>query len=112
MQNNAPQHDHDQDVGSDLQFTSQTKRNNADGTWVSGTLCGHRFEALVFAGHALNPDWEIGDSRITKLWLQRLADQEEVYNWDRGEDHPPADKTAAAIVQFPCDGLAEATYGE
>ena len=54
----------------------------------------------------------IGDSRISKLWIQRLADKKQVYNWDRGIDQVPANATVAAIVSFLCDGLAESTYGK
>lgn len=102
----------DLDLGQDLVITNTTRRANANGTWVSGTIHGHRFEALVFPEHASNPEYEIGDSRISKLWLQRLADKKEVYNWDRGLDHGPADKTAAAIIDFLAAGLAEHTFGE
>lgn len=100
----------DLDLGHDLQFT-KTFRRKVGGTWVCGTLHGHRFEALVFPEHAENPDYEIDDSRISKLWLQRQADKRQVYNWDRGADVPPADAVAAAIVDFLCAGLAEHTYG-
>jgi hypothetical protein len=102
----------DLDLGFDLEITSTTRRNAGSGTWVCGTICGHRFEALVFPEHAENPDYEIDDSRISKLWLQRQADKVNVYNWDRGMDIPAADKTAQAIVDFLCAGLAEHTYGQ
>lgn len=36
------------DVGDDLKITKTQRRKSAGGTWVSGTLNGHRFEALVF----------------------------------------------------------------
>jgi hypothetical protein len=98
------------ELGEDLQITKTTRRNAGNGTWVSGTLNGHRFDALVFPEHAEVADWEIGDSRISKLWLQRIADGVEVFNWDRGADRPAADETAAAIVDFLCDGLAEHIY--
>jgi hypothetical protein len=98
------------DVGEDLQITKTTRRNAGNGTWVSGTLNGHRFDALVFPEHAEVAEWEIGDSRISKLWLQRIADNAEVFNWDRGADRPAADETAAAIVDFLCAGLAEHIY--
>jgi hypothetical protein len=100
----------DLDLGHDLRIT-KTMRRQVGGTWVCGTLHGHRFEALVFPEHAEVPDYEIGDSRISKLWLQRIDDRGTVYNWDRGRDIDPADWIAAAIVDFLCAGLAEHTYG-
>ena len=104
--------DDDLDLGHDLMITQTTRRYAGAGTWVCGTLHGHRFEALVFPEHAQNPSYEIDDSRISKLWLQRQSDNVTVYNWDRGADIEPADKVAAAIVDFLCCGLAEHTYAE
>ena len=100
------------DLGDDLQITTTTRRYAGAGTWACGTIHGHRFDALVFPEHAENPDYEIDDSRISKLWLQRQADTVTVYNWDRGLDIPAADPTAAAIVDFLCAGLAEHTYAK
>lgn len=102
----------DLDIGDDLVITKTTRRASGGGTWVCGKLNGHCFDALVFPEHADNPEWEIGESRISKLWVQRRADKKTVYNWDRGLDQPPADETARAIVDFLCAGLAEHTYGE
>jgi len=76
----------DLDVGHDLEIATTTRRAAGNGTWVCGTLSGHRFDALVFPEHAANPEWEIGDSRISKLWVQRFADKRTVFNWDRGAD--------------------------
>ena len=101
----------DLDLGFDLTITETERRTCGLGMWVSGTLHGHGFQALVFPGHATNPEHEIGDSRISKLWVQRLADKTQVYNWDRGADQQPADTIAAAIVDFLCAGLAESTFG-
>ena len=100
----------DLDVGHDLEITKTTRRAAGAGTWVSGTLSGHRFEALVFPDHAANPEWEIGESRISKLWIQRLADKREVYSWDRGADVPAADHLVACIVDFLARGLADHIY--
>jgi hypothetical protein len=98
------------DVGHDLEITKTTRRASGGGTWVCGTLSGHRFDALVFPEHADCPDWEIGDSRISKLFIQRLADKREVFNWDRGPDVPAADQTVACIVDFLAGGLADHIY--
>jgi hypothetical protein len=56
---------------------------------VIGTIAGHRFQALVFPEHAECHEYELGESRISKLWLQRLADKQEVANFDRGWDRQP-----------------------
>src|SRR4051794_12757516 len=99
------------DLGDDLVLDPPDRdRRQMGGTWVCGTIHGHAFQALVFPAHASNPDHEIDDSRISKLWLQRLADRRVVYNWDRGLDRPPVDRTATAIVDFLAAGLAESTY--
>ncbi len=102
--------DDDLDVGHDLEITKTTRRASGGGTWVCGTLSGHRFDALVFPEHAANPEWEIGESRISKLWIQRLADKREVFNWDRGADVPAADHLTACIVDFLAGGLADHVY--
>jgi hypothetical protein len=65
---------------------------------------------LVFPEHAENREWEIGDSRISKLWPKRLADDRTVFNWDRGADVPALDTAAAAIVDFLAGGLADVVY--
>ena len=100
----------DLDVGFDFEITKTTRRAAGAGTWVIGTTSGHRFEALVFPEHADNPDWEIGESRISKLWIRRLADKQTVFNWDRGADVPAADQLVASIVDFLAGGLADHIY--
>jgi hypothetical protein len=102
----APMTDPADELGDDLTITRTTRRAAGAGTWVIGRLAGHRFEALVFPEHADNPAWEIGDSRISKLWVQRLADRVVVFNWDRGPDVPAADAASQAVVDFLAAGLA------
>ena len=102
----------DLDVAHDLEITKTTRRAAGAGTWVSGTMSGHRFEALVFPEHADNPEWEIGESRISKLWIQRIADKRTVFNWDRGADVPAADHITECIVDFLASGLADFVYAE
>lgn len=109
MNANANQPD---DLGHDLTLTQTTRRAAGAGRWARGLVGGYRFDALVFPEHADNPDYEIGDSRISKLWVQRLADRVTVYNWDRGLDVPAVDATVQQIVDFLSAGLAECVYGE
>jgi hypothetical protein len=80
--------------GDDLTFTRQVLRSMVGGTWVIGLVAGHRFQALIFEERADDPAWELGASRISKLWVQRLADRAVVFNWDRGIDVPAQDARA------------------
>jgi hypothetical protein len=97
----------DLDIGDDLTITKTTRRSAGVGTWVRGRMNGHRFDALVFREHAENSDFELDESRISKLWVQRLADKTEVANFDRGWDVRPTTDEAAAIVDFLAAGLAD-----
>ena len=103
--------EHDLDIGDDLEITKTTRRAAGAGIWVTGELNGHSFSALVFPEHAECPEYELDDSRISKLWLRREADKQTVCNFDRGWDIRPTTKTAAAIADFLAAGLAEHTYG-
>lgn len=103
---------HAQDIGDDLDITKVTKRTSAPGTWVDGTLAGHRFNALVFPEHAEIADYELGQSKISKLWVQRISDKKVVFHWDRGLDLKADDATVAAIVDFLCAGLADYVFAE
>ncbi len=98
------------DLGDDLEITEITRQAAGTGTWVRGTLDGFRFEALVFPAHADDPAWELGQSQISKLWVKRLADQQTVFNWDRGQDIPAADEATHAVVDFLAAGLADLVY--
>lgn len=98
------------DMGDDLVITKITRRAAGAGTWVIGTIAGHRFNALVFAEHAECPEYELCDSRISKLWLQNLADEKTATNFDRGWDILPTTKVAQAIVDFLAAGLADHIY--
>jgi hypothetical protein len=103
---------HEFDMGDDLEITKVTRRTSGSGTWVSGTIAGYRFDALVFPEHAENPEWELGDSRISKLWIARLKNKETVFNWDRGLDMPPASPKTQAVVDFLRAGLADHIYAQ
>lgn len=100
----------DLDLGDDLEITKITRRAAGAGTWVIGTIAGHKFNALVFPEHAECPEYELEDSRISKLWVQRIEDRRTVLNFDRGWDVQPADDTAAAIMDFLAAGLADHIY--
>ncbi len=98
------------DLGDDLKITKTTRRAAGSGTWVCGTIAGHRFDALVFPEHAEREEYELAKSRISKLWLQRLDDKQTVFNWDRGLDVDATTDLARAIVDFLAAGLADLAY--
>lgn len=99
------------DLLDSLDITKIERRTSAGGAWVVGTMGGHCFNALVFVEHAECSEYELDDSRISKLWVQRLADRATVFNWDRGADVEPATPVAAKIVGLLVAGLAEHIYG-
>ena len=98
------------DMGDDLVITKTSRRASGSGTWVIGTIAGFRFNALVFPEHADCESYELGDSKISKLWLQWIADKTTVLNFDRGWDVRPTDATAIAVMDFLAAGLAEHIY--
>lgn len=85
------------------------KKSNGN-VWVQG-FCGEiRFEALVFEEHAESESYEIGRSRISKLWLH--DGKVTVYNWDRGLDVAATTETAKLAVAVITGLLAERVFGK
>lgn len=96
----------------DLEITKTETRDSAAGTWISGTVDGcYRFSALVFAEHAESEEYELGRSRMSKLWIHDTGAGKTVFNFDRGLDIAAADTAADAVVGFLCEGLADLIYG-
>ena len=106
---NAKNTNHD-DLGDDLRITRMTRRAAGGGTWVIGTIAGYRFDALVFPEHAECPEYELGTSRISKLWIAKTSNKETVFNFDRGMDRPAASPKTQAVVDFLAAGLADLVY--
>jgi hypothetical protein len=101
----------DFDLGDDLRITKTTRRAAGGGTWVCGTIAGHRFDALVFAEHAEYESFELNRSKISKLWIQRMADKKTMFNFDRGLDVPAANTEIQMVVDFLCEGLSDLVFG-
>lgn len=99
-------------IGHDFRITKTTRRTSCGGAWVIGVVAGHRFDALVFSEHADYEGYELGDSRISKLLVQKLTDRgrETVAYFDRGWDMRPITKNAQAIVNFLAANLANLVY--
>lgn len=96
-----------------LKLYRVTHRNyGSGGAWVQGQIAGHAFEALVFAAHAESESYELGDSRISKLWLQQDSSGRVVANFDRGWDVQPTTHAAKQIVDLLAAGLAETVFGK
>ncbi len=96
----------------DLRITRMKERRSTGGVWISGSIDGYRFEGLVFEDHAEVADYELGQSRVSKLFVQRIKDRYVVFSWDRGLDVPPADDRVAALVDFLTEGLAGLAFPE
>lgn len=86
-------------IGHDLLVT-KIERRKVGGVWICGTVAGHRFSVLVFEEHAINADWELSTSRIAKLSLNRIANDQTVFIWDRGCDMTAIDDSARQVVEF------------
>jgi hypothetical protein len=95
-----------------LKITKTTRRHAGAGTWVSGTIAGHAFEALVFPEHAETASYELGDSRISKLHLREIDTGTEVACFDRGWGMQPTTDAARAVAHLLAAGLAETVYGK
>ena len=101
-----------EDIGHDLEITKTDNTRQMGGTCVTGLIAGHMFQVLVFEDHARCEDFELGTSRISKLWLRRQADRQVVANFDRGWDFEPTTDVAREIVGFLAAGIAEHTFGK
>lgn len=100
------------DLLETLTITKIEGRWTVGGRWVMGTIGGHRFEALVFPEHAQCAGYELDDSRISKLCVERISDRATVANFDRGWDRRPTTLVAQQIVDLLAAGLAETVYAE
>jgi hypothetical protein len=98
----------------DLTITKISNRNrNIGGSWVQGEMNDqYRFEALVVADHAESEEYELGRSKISKLWIQRISDRKTMFNFDRGLDVPAANTEIQVVVDFLCEGLSDLVFGE
>ena len=98
----------------DLTINKISNLNRAvGGSWVQGRINDeYRFDALVFADHAESEDYELGRSKISKLWIERLADHKVMFNFDRGLDVPAVNTEVQVVVDFLCEGLSDLVFGQ
>ena len=97
----------------DLTITKISNRNRtAGGSWVQGKINdASRFDALVFAEHAESEDFELGRTKISKLWIQDIQTKKTLFNFDRGLDIPAATTEIQVVVDFLGCGLADLVWG-
>ncbi len=97
----------------EIAIAKTCKRNDLGdgGVWVCGRILGFRFEALVFAEHALDESFELGESRISKLWLQDPKTHDVVFEFDRGPSIAAANEQARLAVYFLSEALAAQVFG-
>jgi hypothetical protein len=100
------------DILATLKITNvERQRTGGTGTWVTGTIGGFAFEALVFPEHAEVASYELGQSRISKLFVRHLATRQIAANFDRGWDVQPTSERARVVVDLLAAGLAETVFG-
>lgn len=97
-------------IRGDIVLTSPTPKAGS-GDWVEGRIGAFRFCAKVYPEHALDPSFEIGRSRISKLELRRLDTGAVAFNWDRGPDIAATDADAQAAVARLAAHLAKHCFG-
>lgn len=100
-----------QEILASLKILKQTGRKTG-GVWVEGTIMGHSFEALVFAEHATDTSYELGTSRISKLFVQEHYTHLAVACFDRGWEVQPTNDLAKTITDLLAAGLAETVFGK
>ena len=110
MTNQPNQPADNSDLLDTLRITKTTPRKSAPGSWVNGTIAGHKFEALVFPEPASDPAFEIPGSNISKYCLQD-ARKDTVAEFDRGWSLKPTTEIAQRITDLLAAGLAESVYG-
>ncbi len=99
------------DIDINLTITKINRRSMVGGTWVIGTVNDqYKFNALAFGEHADFENYELGKSRISKLWVERTADHKMLFNFDRGLDVAAANTEVQVIVDFLCVGLADLVF--
>ena len=105
--------DHNNDIDLDLAITKIEQCTVGGGAWVIGTINDqYKFNALVFPEHAECESYELGQSKISKLWIQRASDRTTLFNFDRGLDVPAANTEIQVVVDFLCEGLSDLVYGQ
>ena len=105
--------DHNDDIDLDLAITKIEQRTGASGAWVLGTVNDqYKFNALVFPEHAESESYELGQSKISKLWVQCTSDRTTLFSFDRGLDVPAANTEIQVIVDFLCEGLSDLAFSK
>jgi hypothetical protein len=80
------------------------------GTWAIGKIGPFEFQALVFPAHAVCKSYELGRSKISKLWITK--DDAPVFNFDRGLDIAAKGKDSKAAVALLTKNLAKLVFKE
>lgn len=112
MTNERSEQDDTSELFNTLSFRVKPRQTDCAGSWALGRIGDYRFEALVFPEHAVHPSFELGDSRISKLYIRRESDRTTLVNFDRGWDTRPASPELEMVVELLTDGLASAVYGQ
>ena len=75
-----------------------------------GDIKGHMFWAKLYPLHAQRSSFELHRSRVSKLSIRRLSDEEEVVNFDRRWERPPQPGTERQVLDLLVARLAGLIY--
>lgn len=78
--------------------------------FVRGLISGHLYEAIVWPEHLVNRDEELGDSKITKLWICRNNDNKTVFMFDKGRSIEDIDDNTVSIAKELCAKLSSLVF--
>ncbi len=96
----------------DLSIGKISKRSSGS-AWVRGTINNeYRFDALVFAEHAECEEYELGRSKISKIWIREIHTKRTMFNFDRGLDVAAVDIPTQIVVDFLCHGLSDLVFAK
>jgi hypothetical protein len=110
--------DYRDEIGGDAEVRLMTQQNWPFENTICGLASGAEIndfdeddEALVFAEHAESEEYELGRTKISKLWIQEIKTKKTLFNFDRGLDVPAATTEIQVVVDFLGCGLADLVWG-
>lgn len=83
---------------------------DSGGTWVHGELGVHQYLALVFPDHPVEPHFELDKTRISKLWIRQITNDQTVLHFERGWAVHPVTFGATHLLFLLAHHLADVLF--